>query len=260
MELDVDFGIVQAYKVDRGFGFVGGVFNRRGPKPGQELARRRRAHSDGLFFHVSKIRPVLPEVADRLQAGLNPVTISFWYVWETCPEGRRVAEVFSSEGARSRINQNYGPYLDRLLVLWEEDAKVAGWLRTLTKQILVTDSNMELWERQLRERALRVRMREDGYGEEAIAEFLELVEEVREQGFHESAQVSSYIVRNGLGKKYQTISGWLEMENDDRRWIFKGGFPPKIYAMLCAELGLGNRNTRARAIDFTPFKDHPEGM
>ena len=75
------------------------------------------------------------------------------------------------------------------------------------------------------------------------------------KGFTESAQVSYYIIRNRLGDKYKHISGVLEMENSDSSWKFNGGFPPKIYAMLCGRLNLGNRGTQSRVVGFTAFKD-----
>ncbi|WP_337077207.1 hypothetical protein [Aeromonas dhakensis] len=71
--------------------------------------------------------------------------------------------------------------------------------------------------------------------------------------FTHSSQVSHYIVSNRLGYKYKNISGVLQMELDGTTWDFKGGFPPKIYAKLCDELGLSNSGTRARAVAFESF-------
>ena len=70
-----------------------------------------------------------------------------------------------------------------------------------------------------------------------------------------SAQVSNYIIRNRLGDKYQNISGVLEMQNSNSSWKFNGGFPPKIYAMLCERLNLGNKGTDSKVSGFTSFKD-----
>ena len=86
-------------------------------------------------------------------------------------------------------------------------------------------------------------------------EFEQLVSEMAPLGFTESAQVSAYIVRNKLGYKYKNISGILEMELNGNTWNFKGGFPPRIYARLCQELGLGNRETQAKPGKFESFKE-----
>ena len=86
-------------------------------------------------------------------------------------------------------------------------------------------------------------------------EFQQLVNEMQPLGFTNSSQVSNYIVKNELGFKYQNISGILEMTKDGTSWDFKGGFPTRIYARLCDELGLGNSGSRAQAGKFTSFKE-----
>ena len=86
-------------------------------------------------------------------------------------------------------------------------------------------------------------------------EFNQLVDETRSRNFSRSKELSKYIVDNKLGFKYKNISGILEMEGPEGRWKFKGGFPPKMYARLCRELGLGNEGTEAKPRDFTPYKD-----
>ena len=84
-------------------------------------------------------------------------------------------------------------------------------------------------------------------------EFQNLVAEMTQLGFTHSSQVSNHIVSRRLGYKYKNISGILQMELDGTTWNFKGGFPPKIYARLCEELGLSNNGTRARAVAFESF-------
>ena len=84
-------------------------------------------------------------------------------------------------------------------------------------------------------------------------EFQNLVAEMKQFGFTHSSQVSKYIISNRLGYNYKNISGILQMELDGTTWNFKGGFPPKIYAKLCDELGLSNNGTKARAVAFESF-------
>ena len=86
-------------------------------------------------------------------------------------------------------------------------------------------------------------------------EFELLVAEMKPKGFAKSAQVSNYIIKHRLGDKYKNISGILEMENNGSSWKFNGGFPPRIYAKLCKEIGLGNEGTYSKVVGFTPFKD-----
>lgn len=86
------------------------------------------------------------------------------------------------------------------------------------------------------------------------AEFEHLVSEMQMHKFSESAQVSNYIVRNKLGKKYENISGYLTMTNNNDVWEFKGGFPSDIYAKLCMRLGIQGRGTTTRALSFRSFK------
>lgn len=86
-------------------------------------------------------------------------------------------------------------------------------------------------------------------------EFRQLVTEMSSIGITHSSQVSAYIVRNRLGYKYKHISGILQMEMEGNVWDFNGGFPPKIYARLCKELGLENQGSRAVPREFTPYKD-----
>jgi hypothetical protein len=86
-------------------------------------------------------------------------------------------------------------------------------------------------------------------------EFELLVDEIKSKGFIRSAEVSKYIIRKNLANKYQNISGVLVMSNSKATWKFIGGFPPDIYAKLCARLNLSNNGSDSKVVDFTPFKD-----
>lgn len=86
-------------------------------------------------------------------------------------------------------------------------------------------------------------------------EFEQLIHEIVPLGFTTSGQVSEYIIQNKLGYKYKNISGALEMELNGTTWSFNGAFSPKIYARLCHELGLDNRNPSAKPKKFTSFKN-----
>jgi hypothetical protein len=109
--------------------------------------------------------------------------------------------------------------------------------------------------RKIEQASKRQRAKEKSQEEMEDQEFELLVAELQSEGFTQSSQVSSYIIQNKLGNKYQNISGVLEMKNSSSTWKFKGGFPPKIYAMVCERLNLGNKGTDSKVTKFTSFKD-----
>lgn len=86
-------------------------------------------------------------------------------------------------------------------------------------------------------------------------ELIDLIEEAKSSGFKSSGQLSEYIRKNDLGYKYPNISGVVKMKNGVDTWDFKGGFPPKIYKIVCESLNLGNNGTSAHAIGFKSFKE-----
>ena len=85
-------------------------------------------------------------------------------------------------------------------------------------------------------------------------EFEQLIKEVSSFRFTQSKDLSSYIIKNQLGNKYQNISGILEMEKDGNRWDFDGGFSPEIYAKICERLNLNNQFSGAKVVGFKSFK------
>ena len=135
---------------------------------------------------------------------------------------------------------------ERLKKIKDEEEEIKRLERERLKKI--QDEKEEI-QRIEHERLKKLKDEEEGL------EFELLVAEVSSKGFTLSSQVSSYIVRNKLGNKYKNISGVLTMRNETSEWNFKGGFPPKIYAMLCDRLGLGNNGSHSQVLDFTPFKD-----
>lgn len=88
-----------------------------------------------------------------------------------------------------------------------------------------------------------------------LKELYQLVEEIREQEFSNSGELSNYITKNRLGSKYRHIAGIVYMENDTSSWQFKGGFPPKIYAIVCQILGLGSKGTRSWVSGYKTYSE-----
>ncbi|HDZ9271000.1 hypothetical protein [Vibrio cholerae] len=87
------------------------------------------------------------------------------------------------------------------------------------------------------------------------SELTALISEVETKGFKYSKELSNYIMDNQLKKKYPNISGVVKMEKLGEQWDFSGGFPKKIYGIVCSELGLSDQGTMAKAVGFKSFKD-----
>jgi hypothetical protein len=214
--------------------------------------------------------------------------VFFWYEHEKTPKGRQVKRIIKKDEFRSLLNNKFhGTLLKRIYVplfksmwididkdqpIWLEenssyfiDAIELDKLRFERQQAIhqkkEADDNRRIEKERLekieQEREERQREIERLEQQKEREEFELLVAEMQPKGFISSAQVSNFIVRNRLGDKYKHISGVLKMENDGSIWDFNGGFPPKIYAMLCERLNLGNKGTSSRVIDFTAFKDLP---
>ena len=86
-----------------------------------------------------------------------------------------------------------------------------------------------------------------------IQELYRLVQEIQQRNFQYSSDLSRYIARNKLGFKYPNISGIVTMEGEGTSWKFKGGFPSKIYRLVCTILKLRSNGSRARATGFKSY-------
>lgn len=86
-------------------------------------------------------------------------------------------------------------------------------------------------------------------------ELITLIAEMRDKEFKYSKELSSYIVRHQLGIKYPNISGIIRMKNTESEWVYKGGFPRNIFAIVCKELKLSDQGSNAKAIGFTSFSE-----
>jgi len=65
--MEIEFGHVQKYNIERGFGFVSRTFWRTNKLDGKDV-----------WFHITKIKRYYPDVAKELDVGLS-TKISFWY-------------------------------------------------------------------------------------------------------------------------------------------------------------------------------------
>jgi hypothetical protein len=247
----IDFGKVERFIEDKGFGFVSHTFIE--------------PPSRGAFFHIKRVKRNHPELAQALNTPKSLDSPYFWYEFEISEKGDKVLTILDP----TKIAQNHPDNASILIEIIEKswldvEITLSESIRKATFDLLPLNTILQLEARRgiLEEnkkiphenlqRAGPTRLQEIRTEEE---EFRQLVAELSVLGFTHSNQVSKYIVTHELGCKYKHISGHLDMKYGGDAWNFKGGFPPRIYAKLCNELGLGNQGSRARPGLFIPFKD-----
>ncbi|MBW4641918.1 MAG: hypothetical protein KME23_02680 [Goleter apudmare HA4340-LM2] len=260
--MKIDFGSITNYHADRGFGFVGRTFSNPNGK---------------VFFHIKKIKKKHPELAQKLDNTEAFETVNFWYEIETTEKGEQVSKLWLNT---DNIPQNYTDELSGLSQkvesIWKNvDSPKPSWLDLVTIELVGVDRKHELSvERDNLESQLRAAEEERRREAEALRqneitrigkehkltkpeadELEQLLAEMRPKKFTHSKQLSAYIVKHQLGYNYQHISGILKMRQAGREWDFHGGFPPRIYKIICEELDLDNQGTDAEPGEFTPYKD-----
>tara|TARA_R110002124_G_scaffold204486_1_gene370873 strand:- start:119 stop:880 length:762 start_codon:yes stop_codon:yes gene_type:complete len=249
--MPVDFGRVENYFSDRGFGFITHTFAE--------------ANNRHVFFHITTIKNLNLTMANALDREIQSGSVYFWYRFDNATKGEQVIEALDvrdiTEVERLSFIENiHKRYSDIRVVL--SDGVEAATEDLLSESdisaLVLARKNSETkkkdlgHQRQSKNEAKHSHHNEQGTLEEN--EFNSLVIEISSQGFTETKQVSNYIVKKKLGNKYPNISGVLEMELDGHKWNFDGGFPPKIYARLCTEIGLSNQKSRAKPGMFTSYK------
>lgn len=273
--MGIYFGKVNKYLTDRGFGFVREVFVN--------------SNSRDLFFHIKNIKKSDFKLAKIIEANEIEPSIYFWYETEISKKGEQVSSVLNP----AKIQQDYANTLpsitEKVICLWMDvDSNLPEWLVQITSDLMGVEQAKQLkserdklalqmkneneirlkQEKELREienAKLEILKKERLAQQELLREtqrlqteiedneFKQLIAEIRPLAFTHSSQVSSYIMRNKLGLKYNHISGVVTMEKDGNTWKFKGGFPPKIYAQICSALDLDNNGSYAKVVDFNSF-------
>ncbi|BAW95524.1 hypothetical protein NIES970_04320 [[Synechococcus] sp. NIES-970] len=262
--MPIDFGNIQSYKRNRGFGFVSCRFS---------IPYRT------IFFHITKIEEKYPDLAQKLGNKKEVLEdISFWYEIETTRKGKQVKNLWlDSQSIPKDYENELAALIKKTEEMWKNiNSPLPFWLNDFTKELLGTsvrdrlnNERNDLIEQSKKEKEQRkqeiLRFRESevqriyhkyfDLTEPEARELEHLLLEMRPLGFKFSADLSKYIVRKHLGYKYQHISGILRMSGHGSEWDFDGGFPPRIYKIICEELDLDNWHTEAVPVKFTPFKD-----
>ncbi|WP_414918691.1 cold-shock protein [Pseudomonas sp. IT-P4] len=257
--MKIDFGRVERYIEDRGFGFVSHTFI---GSPSREV-----------FFHIKSVKRTRPELAQALNSHNSHEPLYFWYEFEISEKGQKVIAILDPTKMRQNHPDNASKFIETIEKSWlNAEISLPETIRKATLDLLSLDEARQLEARRYileeekkkeheelrraettRLQEIADQMRVNVKAEEE--EFRQLVTELLVLGFTQSKQVSAYIVRQKLGYKYQHISGVLQMGMGGDVWNFNGGFPPRIYARLCYELGLGNQGSGARPLSFTAYKD-----
>lgn len=94
---------------------------------------------------------------------------------------------------------------------------------------------------------------DEGLSKVAQQELYSLITEIEQLDFNTSSQLSYHISKNKLGYKYPNISGVITMKQQSNTWNFKGGFPPKIYRIICTALEMTSQGTTAKTVKFRSY-------
>ena len=265
----IDFGKVERYIEDKGFGFVSRNFS------GQ-------LYGGEVFFHIKTVKRTNPKLAQELKS-FDPYDAPyFWYELESTGKGAQVTTLIDPRTIAKRHAAESARITDaitKILVNENERLNIFGRFPPLSEAIIKAASEFipkdELMRLEKERSALEAKKnkvwqeledikkaeRKEAEDKKAAQvkieeeEFSLLVKEISKLGFTHSKQVSEYIVRNRLGHKYKNISGVLQMQVRGTEWSFNGGFPPNIYARLCCELDLENQGSEAKPKGFRSYKE-----
>ena len=87
----IDFGKIQKYNSERGFGFVGRTFYE--------------SRKSGVFFHINEIKRDYPNLVRSLENG-NSTNISFWYEREHTNKGEQVSKIWLNGSDISKVQRD----------------------------------------------------------------------------------------------------------------------------------------------------------
>lgn len=239
--MTIEFGKVEKYIQNRGFGFVSYYF--KNINDNYPFISNNKA-----FFHIKVIKKFDYEIFHKLEIG-NIDDVYFWFKIEKTNKGEQVLRLLKSDDKKIKNNPTFieilkNKFLDisTSLPKWVEiavndvlDKKEIEVLKN-ERNILEQIENQKRIERQREiqvenDKLMATRQQEIQKRKELEEiqnhEFEQLVTEIKTLNFSRTAQVSDYIVKNRLGHKYRNISGVLEMKNGTDTWNFNGGFPPQ---------------------------------
>lgn len=281
--MKIDFGSIKSYNPNRGFGFVTRTFGSskktvffhirkikiKHPILAQKLDDGKNIETINFWYEVKKTEK--GEEASKLW--LNRDEIPQCYTYELSRLTQEVEFIWKNLDSQKPSWLDFVTTelvgVDRRHELSVERDNLERKIRrpSAKNKILIRRldefKEKELKEKELKEKELKEKeelsveelARKYSLSIVEAEELHELLKEMRPLKFTHSHLLSQYIVKNKLGYKYQNISGIVKMEDKGTSWDFRGGFPPKMYSIICQELKLGNKRTNAKVVEFTSFKN-----
>ncbi len=163
--MTIDFGSVQKYNAERGFGFV-------------KRTLRDKQSTREIFFHIKTIKHEYHELAQKLDSGSYD-DVSFWYEVEKTGKGEQVSKLWLS--AEDIPSKELDSLTAKIQGLWHDiDAPTPHWLNQITLLLvgqICTDDLIHKRERLQRQR----KEAEEEERKKRKAERLKRLEAIREK-------------------------------------------------------------------------------
>ena len=100
--MTIDFGKVERYIEDRGFGFVSNTFAKMPPKQ--------------VFFHTKIVKRTHPELAQALDSTITTEEVYFWYEYRTSTKGQEVLAILDLEQIQQEYADHIAAFIDTIKV------------------------------------------------------------------------------------------------------------------------------------------------
>ena len=127
----IDFGIVVKYNRVRGFGFISSTFSNIN-KP--------------VFFHISKVRRINHELAEKLDNEISTYEVKFWYEIEITAKGTQVTQIWlNSKNIPEKYIHDLKKVIQKVEIIWASiDSPPPSWLEFVTVDLLGVSRKDEL--------------------------------------------------------------------------------------------------------------------
>ena len=212
--MNIDFGVVQKYFSDRGFGFVTHTF----------LS----GHQSEVFFHIKNVKRTHPDLAKELD---NEEPIYFWYKTEKTSKGEQVCSVLQSDVIQNMVTEDLPDFVDKIEDIWNDiDSTVPVWLHDITVDLVGVDRASELSlardteEREKKEaealqktkEAMRLKLIEEQKIQNEVAkkEFEQRVAEIEPYSKQECEQLIAELEFTYSGQEYEPFVAKIESDNE----------------------------------------------
>ncbi|HCQ20513.1 hypothetical protein QHH11_06915 [Aphanizomenon sp. PH219] len=128
--MGVDFGYIEEYNPQRGFGFVGSTFQNK------EIFEK------GTFFHITKIKRKYPDLAQNLDNGICE-NICFWYETDKKDNKDQLCNIWlNTNDVPTEYKENITTKIEELWLKINKNSP--HWLEKITIDLLGLDRTEEL--------------------------------------------------------------------------------------------------------------------